>query len=284
MTPKVDAGTQWILLRGLARESRHWGEFPGLLKAKIELVSGRSARVDAIDLPGTGRYSEMRSPVSMEGIAEFAREKLMEIRKAQRDADEQTSKEMFLVAVSLGGMVASRWIERWPEDFAGCVLINTSFGGISPAHRRLPPMSLLRLFNVMRERDVLERERNVLKMVSNRPEIREETAKKWAAFALERPIGRRNFAFQLTAAARFKSEIETPPLPILVLGSRGDRMVHPSCSESIAVRWGAELRQHPNAGHDLALDDGPWTVEQIVEWWRGLSSKAGPSKAGISPE
>ena len=273
MNQKTEKETHWILLRGLGRESRHWGDFPDLLKESIEKASGKPARVDGIDLPGTGRYSEMRTPVSIGRIAEFARGKFMEIRKAQREAGKTVASETFLVAVSLGGMVASRWLERWPEDFSGCVLMNSSFRGVSPFHRRLAPTSYVHLFNILRERDVLERERHVLRMVSNRPEIREETARRWAEIAHERPISHENFALQLAAAARFRSGIEVPPCPVLVLCSLADRMVHPSCSQTIADQWNTEIREHETAGHDLALDDGPWVARQIAEWRARLHRK-----------
>ena len=36
----------WVLLRGLAREARHWGEFPACLASRLA-----GARLVAVDLP-----------------------------------------------------------------------------------------------------------------------------------------------------------------------------------------------------------------------------------------
>lgn len=269
MKPNKEITTQWILIRGLARESRHWGEFPHAFEQALNAARPDTcARVDAIDLPGTGRYSEMKSPISMGQIAEFTREKFLELRSRQRQAGEQPARDVYLMAISLGGMVACRWLERWPDDFKGAVLINTSFKGFSPAYRRLAPASYRHLFDIVRTRDELARERAAVRMVSNRSDLYEITADQWAQIQRTRPVSPENFARQLIAAARFSPSFHVPPVPILVLNSLKDTMVHPSCSIAIAERWKAELRRHPTAGHDLTLDDGPWVIHELVEWWK----------------
>ena len=53
----------WLLLRGLAREQRHWGRFPALLSAKLP-----GDRVFCLDLPGTGTEHRRKSPASIAAI------------------------------------------------------------------------------------------------------------------------------------------------------------------------------------------------------------------------
>jgi len=62
----------WILLRGLTRETRHWGEFPARLQHE-------GARVLALDLPGNGRLYRERSPASVEALAAQARAQLQRL-------------------------------------------------------------------------------------------------------------------------------------------------------------------------------------------------------------
>ncbi len=264
---KID--TQWILIRGLARESRHWGNFPQELESVMS-PQGEITRVDAIDLPGAGRYSEMRSPISISEITEFMRTKFLEIRERQRREGFKPASTTYLVAISLGGMVAARWLERWPDDFKGCVLINTSFKGFSPLFKRLSPPSYKHFFHILRAKEAVERELNILKMISNRPDIHHQTAQEWAGLYLERPVSLENLTRQLLAASRFSSTLRQPPIPVLVLSSAQDRMVDPSCSKTIADRWHAKFAQHPTAGHDLPLDDGSWVVEQIRAFAKSL--------------
>lgn len=264
----------FILIRGLAREARHWGEFSKLLSISMKKVYGlkdgeASARIDCIDLPGAGRFSEMRSPASIDEITEFTRGKFLEIRRKIRDSGAQPAKHTYLIAVSLGGMIASSWFEHWPGDFNGAVLINTSFRGMSPFFKRLRPNAYKHLLGILKNHhDPIGRERSVLELVSNRKDLREETAKIWANIHMMRPVSYENFARQLVAAARFKPRPSKPPLPVLILGSDQDRMVHPSCSAEIAAAWEAEFKSHPTAGHDLPLDAGPWVAENIADWCR----------------
>ncbi|MES2963303.1 MAG: alpha/beta fold hydrolase [Bdellovibrionota bacterium] len=267
MTPKAE--THWILVRGLARESRHWGDFPVELRAALK-TEGHAARIDCLDLPGTGRFSEMRSPVTIGEITAFAREKFLELRRRMREQGEVPPVKTYLVAISLGGMVACDWIERWPDDFAGVVLINTSFKGFSPFHRRLTKEALGKLFKIVRSKDTLEREKLTLAMISNRPDTYERIAREWAAIQETRPVNLENFVRQLSAAALYQPRLPKPRQPVLILNSSADRMVHPSCSEVIADRWGASLVKHPTAGHDLPLDESAFTSQEIVRWYESL--------------
>ena len=75
-----------------------------------------------------------------------------------------------------------------------------------------------------------------------------------------------NAVRQLWAAARFSTPREAPRLPLLVLVSAADGLVDPRCSQRLALAWGAELRTHPTAGHDLPLDDGAWVVREVGAW------------------
>jgi pimeloyl-ACP methyl ester carboxylesterase len=53
---------------------------------------------------------------------------------------------------------------------------------------------------------------------------------------------------------------------VLVLGSEQDRLVSVLCSKALAQQGAYELRLHPDAGHDLPLDDGPWVARQVQSW------------------
>ncbi|KGF78004.1 hydrolase, partial [Massilia sp. JS1662] len=44
----------WVLMRGLTRESGHWGTFMGKLQARFP-----DDRIVALDLPGNGRLHDV---------------------------------------------------------------------------------------------------------------------------------------------------------------------------------------------------------------------------------
>ncbi|HVK60714.1 MAG TPA: alpha/beta hydrolase [Bdellovibrionales bacterium] len=270
MTQTVEA--QFILIRGLARESRHWGDFPEVFTRTFK-DAGHAVRVDGLDIPGCGAYSEMNSPITIHGIAGFLREKRTELNRRMRDAGEEPPKKVFLVAVSLGGMVATDWITSWPNDIDGAVFINTSFRGFSPVYQRLTPKGAEHLIRIITTRDPREREREVLRMVSNRPELHDEVSESWEKVCLSRPVSPENFARQLLAAATFRAPVQCPSVPLLILNSRGDRMVNPACSEMISRKWAVPLETHQTSGHDIPLDDPQWVAQKALDWYLSLENK-----------
>lgn len=256
---------QFILLRGLAREARHWRHFPEKLTL-LGRKQGFECRIDCLDLPGTGRFSEMRSPLTIEEITDFVREKYADLRAQRRLDGEPIAESAHLVAISLGGMIAARWLQHWSHDFRSAILINTSFRGFSPFHKRLQFSAYRHFAEILRQRDARAREKAILQMVSNRPEIFDEVANEWAQIANTRPVSYENFARQLIAGSRFRAKLQPPKIPVLVLNSLRDHMVDPSCSEAIAHHWQTDLRRHSTAGHDIPLDAPDWLSEQVLAW------------------
>lgn len=255
---------QIVLLRGLARESRHWGAFVQDLEAAYS-SRGLTVRVETIDLPGCGRHSEMTALLSIEETAEFVREKFKEILVREVEAGLKPADHRRIVAISLGGMVGAAWISKYPTDFHSSVVLNSSFRGVSRFHERLKWTSWLKFVQILRSPDVESRERQILEWISNRPERRKDVLASWVQIQHSRPVSKLNLTLQLAAAARFEAPMHWP-IPLLVLSSGKDRMVDPSCSQAIAKRYKATIHVHPTAGHDLALDEGPWVARMIAEW------------------
>lgn len=82
---------------------------------------------------------------------------------------------------------------------------------------------------------------------------------------MERRPHRRSFVRQIAAALRSRLPRKIKA-PLLVLGSRADRLVSWKCSERIARALGAELELHDEGGHDLVLDAGPWICARLRAW------------------
>ena len=246
--------TTWVLLRGLARESRHWGGFADALQQRLP----PGHRVCAIDLPGTGRLWHESSPGTVTGLVQAARR---EYARKQRDA------QCVLVALSLGGMVAREWALQDPHGVRACVLINTSLGGLAPFWQRLRPASYPTLLAMLRPGlSALQREQSILRLTSNLP-VDQALAADWAGFTESAPVSRGNALRQLAAAAHYRDKLRPPSVPTLLLASRRDRLVSVACSRRIAQAWGVPLREHPDAGHDLPLDDPAWVMEAITHWY-----------------
>jgi pimeloyl-ACP methyl ester carboxylesterase len=248
-----ELGNNWILLRGLARESAHWGDFIPLLQ-----ITFPSAQITLLDLPGTGSFHRDTSPWSIKSITDQVR------RNAQ--AQGLLDKPVTILAVSLGGMVAWEWMRHYPEDICGATLMNTSFADVSPFYQRLRWQSYLNFVALAWARDAYCREFRALQLISNRRDQDEQIALAWKKIHQERPISLINSLRQIMAAASYLPGDVKPGQKVLLLNGQGDRLVSPDCSEAIHKKWQLELRSHPWAGHDLTLDDGVWVVSQLEDW------------------
>lgn len=245
--------TTWVLLRGLAREARHWGDFSDALLQRLP----RGDAVLTIDLPGTGTCWRERTPADVAGLVRAARRELARC---------EPRPPYTLVALSLGGMVAHQWMAQAPRSVQGCVLINTSLGGLAPFWQRLRPACYPALLALaLPGVSPLQREQAILRLTSNRP-APEGLARTWAQYACSAPVSRGNALRQLLAAARYRAGPVAPQVPVLVLAARQDRLVSVECSRAIARAWGVPLREHADAGHDLPLDDPDWVIDQICRW------------------
>ena len=242
----------WILLRGLMRESRHWGEFPATLSKELG-----GAAVIALDLPGNGSLHRMDSPTRVEDMAAFCRQELLARGLAP---------PYHLLALSLGAMVAVAWAARHPDEISRAVLINTSLRPFSPFYRRLRAQNFAGLLGLALTGGITKQEKLILRMTSCRGMGQQEILKTWIAYQQQYPVTRRNALRQLAAAVRYRAPIATPTTPLLILASAMDQLVDTRCSTRLAGRWQTGLAVHPSAGHDLPLDDGAWVARQVREW------------------
>ena len=251
----------WIFLRGLSRETAHWGSFPDDFRQALPTAS-----VMSLDLPGNGQLHQVPSLLSVGSMVEFCRHEL---------AGRGVEPPYFLLAMSLGAMVATEWAYRFPQELTGCVLINTSFQAFSPFYRRLRPgnyLALLRLALVSRVPGDIEAA--VLGLTSNRVAGRKSVLAAWIDARLRRPVKAVNTFRQLIAAVRYRARRAPPGTALLILCSKLDSLVHVDCSPAIAAYWKCPLAVHPSAGHDLPLDDPDWVIEQVRHWLGEPSGRA----------
>ncbi len=247
--------SNWIFLRGLMRESRHWGDFPETFR-KVTRVDN----IVAPDIPGNGRLNQLQSPASIEAMVEWVRADL------QR---QQIMPPYSMLALSMGAMVAVAWAEKYPEELQRIVLINTSVAGYSPFYYRLRPENYAGVLFFMLFRSAMARQQQVMRLTSRMARFsrhREAILAQWLQFAKENPVSMTNVFRQLLAAMRFRAGMRPPAMPVLLLCSQHDDLVNVQCSVTLCEKWQAEIRMHPVAGHDLPLDDGEWVAEMVKDW------------------
>ncbi len=247
--------TTWVLLRGLMREARHWGDFPELFQ---DIIAAQ--RVVALDFPGNGRLHALASATSVAEMANYCHTELAKLGYPPPYA---------VLALSLGAMVAVAWSELYPDEIEKLVLINTSLSPYNPFYHRLRPENYPALIRHLLFGSAVQRESLILKLTSSlasQGERRPAILEQWTAYAREYPITRANILRQLVAAAGYRAAPAAPSVPVLLLAGRQDRLVDVKCSLKLAHHWGCTLRVHPAAGHDLPLDDGAWVSQQVKGW------------------
>lgn len=246
-----------FLMRGLIREAAHWGEFYQIISAQFP-----EANIFCIEIPGTGQYNHLPTPLSIPKIVAHCRKDFANI------VSQSNYKNLpnYIVAVSLGGMLTVEWIKKYPYDFKKAILVNTSLKGINPLLKRILPGQYKTLISIARSKTPEEKERRIIEMVSNNKAKYHEHTLLWSKINQKRPVSTYNAARQIFAGATYNPPTEKPKIPILLVRGEKDRMVDPTCSEEIATRWGLELISHPEAGHDLSLDAPEWLATQVRNW------------------
>ncbi|MEX3816032.1 alpha/beta fold hydrolase [Paraburkholderia sp. BR13439] len=274
----------WILLRGLTRETRHWGRLPAALRETLgqspdaatpNATTATGVRLLLLDLPGNGEYVRRRAPASVAGIVAFVRQAALQTGVLG---------PYNIIAMSLGGMVATDWAQRHPGEIERLVLINTSMRPFSRMHERLRPSAWPGLLGVAAHwGDATDAESGIHRLTCNNLDTLGADLAAWTNIRRSAPVSRANALRQLWAAARFSAAPAAPGCALLILSSAADGLVNPVCSTKLAAAWGAPHREHPWAGHDLPHDDPAWTAAQIRAWLTQRADDSNAAAPGPAP-
>ncbi|MBV1839762.1 alpha/beta fold hydrolase [Photobacterium ganghwense] len=285
-----------ILLRGLLRESRHWGAFTQMLEQHYP-----SRPVICLDLAGNGKRFEEASPSQLPEMVEDLRQQLalsltthpahettttppagtdvQAQAQAQKQDLEHTQQPVQtkphpsqqspklaadIIAISMGGMIAMEWMHRYPEEIHQSVLINTSARPYSPFYHRLRwqnyPAIQRGLFQTANDREA-----TFFRLTTRLAPAKH--LEQWCQWRAQCPVSSRNALRQLFAAARFTHH-SVPSAFTLLLASKQDKLVDVACSKALAKAWAVPLLLHPAAGHDLPLDDPEWVLNRVTTFFR----------------
>lgn len=247
-----------MLIRGLLRESRHWGNFTEILREQLR----NSAEILTPDIPGNGRFHSITSPKTVADMVDVLRQQI------------PLSNQRTLIALSMGGMIAIDWMIRYPDEIKAAVLINTSTRPFSPFYHRLR----WRIYPILWKfifRSPYRKEADILALTSNRHNNNSELLNCWRQWQQQYPVSSASSRNQFFAAAKFYVKAK-PHQPILIVTSKADRLVDFRCSFTLHQIWDTDYISHDTAGHDLPLDEPEWLANTIRQWTDNLfhSSKS----------
>ncbi|MDF3837819.1 alpha/beta hydrolase, partial [Cupriavidus basilensis] len=177
----------WILLRGLTRETRHWGALPGMLETTAGI-----GPVVMLDLPGNGVETAAQAPANVAAMVDFVRE---------RARGRGLASPYRLLAMSLGAMVAAEWAHRYPREIGALMLINTSMRPFCGVTQRLPPRNWPALLGMaLRWHDADFCERTVHRLTCSTSAALAADVAAWSSIRASAPVSRTNALRQLWAA------------------------------------------------------------------------------------
>lgn len=247
---------QVFLLIGLTKESEHWDE---------EFISEVRSHFDdpnlvMIDLPGSGKRIDEKSPLSIEEIVRSTRQYYHD--QIDYEADR------ILISISMGGMVGSKWCQLFPEDFSHFVIMNSSFKNLSGLTKRVQPSAIVEFLKIFKTRDHAQREKLIIELCSNKKAKHEKTLSRWVKLAQERSMSQENMARQTFAAAKYKLDFKLKQ-KVFIIVAKHDRLAHYSCSLKLRDFWKSDfhLIEDQSVGHAIHIDASKEVPKIIKEWY-----------------
>lgn len=238
---------RWIFLRGLSRGRGHWADFISLFQERFP-----QDQVELLDLPGNGERGNERSPRAVLEYVEDLRAQSTLLAEGP----------VHLLALSLGGMIAAEWRVRYPQEVAAGFLVCTSSACHSSMAERFRWQNLPQFASLAFVKTAEEYEQTLLSVIANNEERRQKVMLTTVDYTRKYPAGPANFFNQILAARAYCFPMSTPG-ELYLIGSYGDRMVSPKCTQAIAEAWGVPSAMHPWAGHDVPVDDPFWLLDVI---------------------
>jgi 3-oxoadipate enol-lactonase len=239
-----------LLVRGLGRSSRYWGE----LRERL----GRSFHLLVTDNRGAGRSDAPWPPYSTSLMADD--------HAAILGAAGVARTHVF--GMSLGGMIAQKLAIRHPARVERLILGCTTPGGPhSVKASRKDVLGLLRASIGSTERTMRRMAPRLLsaETLRTKPEIVDQ----WIALSAGEPRRRRGYLGQLVAGGGHDAWSKLPHIsaPTLVVTGDADRLIDPANSRLLADRIpGARLSFIASVGHDFAAERPEETAAMITEF------------------
>ncbi|MDP7319377.1 MAG: alpha/beta hydrolase [Bacteriovoracaceae bacterium] len=240
--------TNWIFIRGLVRSNEHWGQFLEEFKRSFP-----DSEIILLELEGNGKKNNQKSYLSVEKNYQKLRQEWLLKRKSTNNWN--------IIAVSLGAMVGMLWDSKH-QDFKHSFYINTSSADLAHPLERLSWPVVKQAYAILRQKNSKDYERRVLELTTQMTKIDTKLLTKWDQIHRLAPTTRLNLIRQLFAASRYIAPIKLNSKGNFI-ASKKDILAKYTCSQKLAKKLNASFFLHPQAGHDLPLDDPQWLIEVI---------------------
>lgn len=232
----------WVLMGPPAKGCAQWGRAPQTLLTELRRVQPE-ARLFTMDMPGAGVQRSQVCPSHVEALVPLLRQRL------QESGHWTLGQPLGLIGHSLGGLVATEWARRAPEEVGALVLLSPAMRPFTHIVRATPMALWAQAMGQVLGRDAT-------------PEA--------GRAALPAAVA------QGLARWRYAASKRRPIAQVLLLAGERDNWRDWRVAQRISRAWGAALRLHPRAGHDLLVDDAPWVARSVAEWLLPVGSSRLP--------
>lgn len=257
------APLNWLLLGPIARECATWGDAPQHLLQQLRAVQPQVGLFQ-LDLPGTGRLCGERSPDRIEDLVDGLRGR---VRAAALPGP------WGLMASSWASCVAAEWARRYPDELGAIVLVSPAMRPFTKVLRSVPTgLWGQALTKLLGRRAFWRRDAVVWNGQTQLRRASADSLSRWRELRRQHPVRARNGWRQMMAVWRFETSKRRPHPHVLLLAGKGDAWIDWRVSAAISRAWGAAVRVHPEAGHDLLLDDPQWVGRSVAEWLLPIGS------------
>ncbi len=219
----------WILIGPSIRGCDRWGQAPEDLLRQLRRVQPY-ARLWTMDLAGAGLQLGVRSPAHVHLLLEDLRGRLTQANVSMRGVG--------LIGFSLGALVATEWARRYRDEVGALVLLNPAMRPFTHIVRSTRLGLWPKAFKTLLGRDIPTQQQVPLRT------------------ALSQGIAR----------WRYEASKRRPIGQVLLLVGQSDHWRDWRVGQRISRAWGAALRMHPSAGHDLLMDEPAWVARSIADW------------------
>ncbi len=233
-----------VLIRGLGRDSRHWGPLLEELKQALPQLE-----ILCLDLLGFGSKAEKKTPLD---ISEMTEDLLSELPKDP----------VHIIGLSLGGMVVMDLVDRYPDRVDKYIIMNSSLKSLSPPWERFKFNLIAPTLKQLIYSTPEDIEKLIIDTVFSDPTSdKAEALDLWTEIQVQSPISKIAFLRQLYAASRYTGPKKLRATGLILTGEK-DKLVSSNCSLRIAEHYNLELRVNPKSGHD-PLDAPVWFVDKV---------------------
>jgi alpha-beta hydrolase superfamily lysophospholipase len=234
------------------------GDHSGLYPMIGETLAGRSIAVLTPDLRGNGRSPGQRGYIDAWGDL---REDLG--RLVERTRAEAPGRPLYLLGMSLGGLVVLDYALQHPDELRGVIALSPPLGALGvPA----PLLALGRVLSRVWPRFSLETGMDLTGLSRDATVV-----ERVLADSLYHRRGTARLSTEVTGTiARLQAEAGRFAVPLLVQHGAADRMVPPDGSRQFVARVGhpdRRLIEYPGAYHALLADlDSERVLADLAGW------------------